>query len=203
MRSTGLHHQMHVDRRGDTVLAQRLAHHRADGQVRHVVIVHHVEVHEVGAGSQHGVDFLAQAGEVGGQDGGRDPRSGCHAIQFTRRAVGRPQADRRRASRRRRWADFLASQRRIRYTSPPSGLRGAGPIRASPGYSPAIVISPMSTEPQRIAAARVDVAADRHDVAIDVAQIAGDRDLVHGIGDGAALDPEAARAARVVARSRR
>ena len=30
-------------------------------------------------------------------------------------------------------------------------------------------------------------------------QIAGDRDLVHGIGDRAVLDPEAGRAARVVA----
>ena len=54
MRSTGLHHQVHVDRRLDAVLAQRLAHQRADGEVRHVVVVHHVEVDEVGAGGEHG-----------------------------------------------------------------------------------------------------------------------------------------------------
>jgi len=30
----------HVDRRGDAVVAERLADHRANGQVRHVVVVH-------------------------------------------------------------------------------------------------------------------------------------------------------------------
>ena len=45
-----LHHQVHVERR----LAERpdrLAHHRPDGEVGHVVVVHHVEVHQVGAGA--------------------------------------------------------------------------------------------------------------------------------------------------------
>src|SRR3546814_15787751 len=41
-------HQVHVDRRGHAVLAQRLAHQWADGEVGHVVVVHHVEVHTVG-----------------------------------------------------------------------------------------------------------------------------------------------------------
>ena len=63
-----LHHQVHVDRRGDAMPAQRLAHQRADGQVRHVVVVHHVEVDPVGAGGQHVVDFLAQLREVGRED---------------------------------------------------------------------------------------------------------------------------------------
>ena len=67
-----LDHQVHVDRRGDAVLAQRLADQRADGQVRHVVVVHHVEVHPVGAGGQHRIDFLAQPGEVRGKDGRGD-----------------------------------------------------------------------------------------------------------------------------------
>ncbi|MCY1547785.1 hypothetical protein D9M68_838620 [compost metagenome] len=63
-----LDHQVHVDRRGDAVLAQRRADHRADGQVRHVVVVHHVEVDDVGTGGEHPVHILAQAGEIGGQD---------------------------------------------------------------------------------------------------------------------------------------
>ncbi|KAG1246384.1 hypothetical protein G6F68_014663 [Rhizopus microsporus] len=64
-----LDHQVHVDRRGHAVLAQGRADHRADGQVRHVVVVHHVEVDPVGAGGEDVVDFLAEASEVGGQDG--------------------------------------------------------------------------------------------------------------------------------------
>src|SRR3546814_10307339 len=45
-----LDHQMHVDRRADAELAQRLADRRAERQVRHVMIVHHVEVDDVGTG---------------------------------------------------------------------------------------------------------------------------------------------------------
>ena len=48
-------------------------------------------------------------------------------------------------------------------------------------------------------ALHVDVAAHRDDVAQHVAQVAGDRDLVHRIGDRAVLDPEAAGAARIIA----
>ena len=57
----------------DAVAAQRPANHRANGQVGHVVVIHDVEVDHVGAGLQHGFDFLAQAGEIGRQDGGGDP----------------------------------------------------------------------------------------------------------------------------------
>jgi hypothetical protein len=63
---------VHIDRRLDAALAQRFAHQRADGQVRHVVVVHHVEVDHVGTGREHGLDFLAQTGEIGRQDGRRD-----------------------------------------------------------------------------------------------------------------------------------
>ena len=63
-----LHHQVHVDGRRDAVLAQGLANERADGQVRHVMVVHHVEVHDVGAGLEDVVHLLAQPGEVGGED---------------------------------------------------------------------------------------------------------------------------------------
>ena len=53
---------------------QRLAHQRPDGQVRDVVVVHDVEVDEVGASGEHRLDLLAQTCEVGGQDRRRDER---------------------------------------------------------------------------------------------------------------------------------
>ena len=85
-----LHHQMHVDRRRGSirfhgVLLQRLADHRAEGQVGHVMVVHHVEVDPVGAGGQHVLDFLAQAGEVGRQDRRGDAvggEGGAHGPEF-------------------------------------------------------------------------------------------------------------------------
>ena len=43
------------------MLAQRLAHQRADREVRHVVVVHHVEVDQVGAGGEHGLALLRRA----------------------------------------------------------------------------------------------------------------------------------------------
>ena len=47
-----LHHEMHVERQANVRLERR-AHERADGQVRHVVVIHDVEVDEVGAGALH------------------------------------------------------------------------------------------------------------------------------------------------------
>src|SRR5690606_19123720 len=56
---------------------------------------------------------------------------------------------------------------------------------------------------QRAAAdgpAQVPVVADRRDAPVELLQVAGDRDLVHGMHDLAVLDPEADRTARVIAR---
>src|SRR5690606_9571519 len=61
-------HQMHIDRRGNAVFAQCRTHHRADGQVRDVMVVHDIEVHDVCACGENRVDFLAQTGEVGGKN---------------------------------------------------------------------------------------------------------------------------------------
>ncbi len=61
-------HQVGIDLGADAVITQRLAHHRPDGQVGHVMIVHHVEVDDIGPGGQHILDLLPQAGEVSGQD---------------------------------------------------------------------------------------------------------------------------------------
>ncbi len=62
-------HQVHIDRRRYPVLAQRFANQRTNGEIRHVVIVHHIKVDDVGAGGQHVVDFLAQPCKIGRQDG--------------------------------------------------------------------------------------------------------------------------------------
>ena len=47
---------------------------RAEGDVRHEMAVHHVEMDPVGAGRVDGADLLAQPGEVGGQDRGGDDK---------------------------------------------------------------------------------------------------------------------------------
>ena len=70
----GLDHQVHVDGRLDAVATQRPADRRPDGEIRHVVIVHYVEVNDVRARIQHRLHVLAQAREVGGQDRRRNER---------------------------------------------------------------------------------------------------------------------------------
>mmetsp|Transcript_10127 Transcript_10127/g.21569 ORF Transcript_10127/g.21569 Transcript_10127/m.21569 type:complete len:255 (+) Transcript_10127:71-835(+) len=66
------HHQVDIDGGLDAVIAQRLADHRANRQVWHVVVVHHVEVDSVSASSQDIVHFLPQVCEVCRQDGWGD-----------------------------------------------------------------------------------------------------------------------------------
>ena len=52
---------------------QALHHGQPDGQVRHEVVVHHVDVQPV-RGVLDGADFFGEAGEIGGQDARRDDR---------------------------------------------------------------------------------------------------------------------------------
>ena len=66
----GLNHQVDIHRyRGAIGLyCMRLegpADHRAEGQVGHVMVVHHIEMDPVGAGSDDIFHLVAQAGEVG------------------------------------------------------------------------------------------------------------------------------------------
>ena len=68
----GADHEVDVDGGGNAVVAEGLADHGADGEVGHVVVVHDVEVDDVGAGLEDVVDLLAELGEVGGKDGGGD-----------------------------------------------------------------------------------------------------------------------------------
>ena len=63
-----LHHQMHVDGGGNTVFAQGFQHHRADGQVRHIVVVHDVKMHDIRTSSQHFRGVLTQAGKISRQN---------------------------------------------------------------------------------------------------------------------------------------
>ena len=55
-------------------MPQGRKHQRPNGQVGDVVVVHHVEVDDVRPSGQHGADLLPEAGEVRGQNGGRNPR---------------------------------------------------------------------------------------------------------------------------------
>src|SRR6185503_9664835 len=64
----GLDHQVHVDRRLHAVLAQRLADEWTDREIRDVMVVHDVEMDEIGTGRDDVVDLLAEPREVGRQD---------------------------------------------------------------------------------------------------------------------------------------
>ena len=60
-------HQMHVQK-GVGVLAHRLQHRQAKGDIGDKIAVHHVKVDQIGAGDA--VQAGAQPGEVGGENGG-------------------------------------------------------------------------------------------------------------------------------------
>ena len=70
-----LDHQVHVDRHLH-MRTDRFADERADGEVGDIMVIHHVEMDDVGAGSDDIADFLAEAGKVGRQDAGRDAVGG-------------------------------------------------------------------------------------------------------------------------------
>ncbi len=73
------HHQVNIDRHRHSVLAQRGTDLRPDREVGHVMVVHHIEVHQVRAGANHRVHFRAEAGKVRGQYGWCNPGS-CHGL---------------------------------------------------------------------------------------------------------------------------
>jgi hypothetical protein len=72
-----LDHQMAVE---DLVgaVAHSLDDRRAEGDVGHVVPVHHVEMNPVGAGFDNRLDLVAKSGEIGRQHRRRDDGL-CHA----------------------------------------------------------------------------------------------------------------------------
>jgi hypothetical protein len=62
---------MHIHRQPG-VRPQRLHDHRADGDIRHEMAIHHIDMDVIGAGGIDGTDFRAQAGEIGRQNRWRD-----------------------------------------------------------------------------------------------------------------------------------
>jgi hypothetical protein len=54
-----------IDGGRDAVVTQRLADHRADGQVGYIVIVHDIEMHPFRTGVEHCLGVFTQAGEIG------------------------------------------------------------------------------------------------------------------------------------------
>ena len=69
----GFHHQVDVHECPDAGFAQRCQHQRAHAQIRHVVVVHDIEVNRVGTRFEDSLALGTQAGEVCGQDRGCDP----------------------------------------------------------------------------------------------------------------------------------
>jgi len=63
-----LDHQVDVDWRADAVVAQRFANKRTDRQVRHEVIVHDIEMHDIRTCFENRFDVFAQPREVGGKN---------------------------------------------------------------------------------------------------------------------------------------
>ena len=84
-----LDHQVDVEDRLRAVdlLGERLDHERAHRDRRDEVAVHDVDVDDGGAGVQHDLHLLAEAGEVRAEDRRRDARPGRH----TGTSIGDPQ----------------------------------------------------------------------------------------------------------------
>ena len=60
-----LHHQVYVNWYRHPVLPKRLANQRTNGEVWDVVVVHYVEVDDLSAGFDYGINLLAQPRKVG------------------------------------------------------------------------------------------------------------------------------------------
>ena len=64
-----LHHQVHINRHGQAgrrfgMGLERTANHRPEGQIRYVVVIHHIKMDPVAAGGNNAFHFFAQAGKV-------------------------------------------------------------------------------------------------------------------------------------------
>jgi hypothetical protein len=75
----GRDHQVHVEHLFG-VRAQRLHHVGTDGNIGHEVPVHHVDMDPVGAGGVERTHFLAELGEVGGQNRRGDDEGMAHLL---------------------------------------------------------------------------------------------------------------------------
>ena len=66
-----LDHQMHIDGHLH-VRTDGFAHQRTDCQIGNIMIVHHIEMDDVGAGGHDIAHFFSQTREVGRKDAGCD-----------------------------------------------------------------------------------------------------------------------------------
>lgn len=64
-----LNPEMDIDVDGNAMVTQGGAHHRPDRQVRHIVIIHDVEVNDIRTCGQDVIHFFAQPRKVGRQNG--------------------------------------------------------------------------------------------------------------------------------------
>ena len=53
------HHQVHIDIGGDAILAQGGTNHRSDREIRHIVIIHDIEMYNIGSCIEHRVDLFS------------------------------------------------------------------------------------------------------------------------------------------------
>jgi hypothetical protein len=60
-------HQVYIDWLFNAVVPQRFTEQWADRQVGYEMIVHDVEVHDVGTGIKDGTNVLSKSSEIGGQ----------------------------------------------------------------------------------------------------------------------------------------
>src|SRR5579864_4237597 len=74
-----LYHQVHIDRYRQVWL-QRLTNQRSDRKVGNVVVVHDVEVNQVGASSHDCAYFVPETREISGEDGRGNEAWGHGAI---------------------------------------------------------------------------------------------------------------------------
>ena len=62
-------HQVYINRRLNAVITQRRANQWPYSEVRHIVIIHYIEMHDVGTRIQHLRDLLAKTRKICRQDG--------------------------------------------------------------------------------------------------------------------------------------
>jgi hypothetical protein len=60
----GFDHEVHVDWRRDAMLAQGFANQRTNGQVGDKMIVHDIEMNNIGTGIKHGLDVLTETSKI-------------------------------------------------------------------------------------------------------------------------------------------
>ncbi len=89
-------HQVHIDGCRGTG-TDGFAHQRSNGQIGHIMVVHHVEMDPIGTRGDDVGNLFTQAGEIGGQDTGGNAeahgkswRENAEVPEFTRPPLATP-----------------------------------------------------------------------------------------------------------------